>query len=81
MVSMPSPAPRLAALIVVSVALCACGRPVGDRHDSDRDARQAARTPPPPPARPMKMVCRNSQSGRKVACGTPDAVMVGMEPA
>jgi hypothetical protein len=35
----------------------------------------------PPPAQPMKMVCRNSQSGKKAVCGTPNAVMVGMEPA
>ena len=38
----------------------------------------AAPTSPPPPARMAIMVCRNSQNGRKVACGTPNAVMVGM---
>jgi hypothetical protein len=29
----------------------------------------------------MKMVCRDSQTGRDVACGTANAVMVGMKPA
>ena len=33
-----------------------------------------------PPAKPMKMVCRNSQTGADAKCGTPGAVMVGMEP-
>lgn len=36
--------------------------------------------PPPPPAKNMVMVCRNSRTGEKAACGTPDAVMVGMKP-
>ena len=34
----------------------------------------------PPPAQNMVMVCRNSQTGQKVECGTPNAVMVGMKP-
>jgi hypothetical protein len=85
MIAMPSPVPRLAALILVSLALSGCDRlsgdrHVADRHDAGRDAREAARPPAPPPARPMKMVCRNSQDGRKVPCGSPNAVMVGMEP-
>jgi hypothetical protein len=33
-----------------------------------------------PPAQNMVMVCRNSQTGQKAECGTPDAVMVGMKP-
>lgn len=36
---------------------------------------------PPPPARPMVMICKNSQTGADAACGTPNAVMVGMKPA
>ena len=44
-----------------------------------RAVNQAA--PQPPAAQPMKMVCRDSQSGKKAVCGTPNAVMVGMEPA
>ena len=31
------------------------------------------------PPKTYKMVCRNSQSGAKAECGTPNAVMVGME--
>jgi hypothetical protein len=27
----------------------------------------------------MTMICRNSQDGRKVECGTPNAVMVGIK--
>jgi hypothetical protein len=38
----------------------------------------AARAPPP---KMMKMICRNSQTGASVECGTPNAVMVGMKPA
>lgn len=26
----------------------------------------------------VTMICRNSESGKKVECGTPNAVMVGM---
>lgn len=33
-----------------------------------------------PPAKSMVMICRNSQTGQKVECGTPNAVMVGMKP-
>lgn len=33
-----------------------------------------------PPAQTMVMVCRNSQTGQKAECGSPDAVMVGMKP-
>ena len=38
-------------------------------------------TAPAPPATPpkvVKMICRNSQNGKSVACGTPNAVMVGI---
>jgi hypothetical protein len=39
----------------------------------------AAPTPPPPPAKKATMICRNSQDGRPVECGTPNAVMVGIK--
>ena len=42
-----------------------------------------ASAPPPPPAAAAKMVsmiCRNSQTGASVECGTPNAVMVGTKP-
>jgi hypothetical protein len=42
-----------------------------------------ANPPPPqaaaPPAKMVTMVCRNSQTGASVECGTPNAVMVGMK--
>jgi hypothetical protein len=34
----------------------------------------------PPAAQNMVMVCRNSQTGEKADCGSPNAVMVGMKP-
>ena len=33
--------------------------------------------PAPPPAKMVTMICRNSQTGASVECGTPNAVMVG----
>jgi hypothetical protein len=42
-------------------------------------AAAPAPPPPPPPARKAKMICRNSQDGRPVECGTPNAVMVGIK--
>jgi hypothetical protein len=33
----------------------------------------------PAPARKVTMICRNSQTGAKAECGTPNAVMVGMK--
>jgi hypothetical protein len=38
-----------------------------------------APAPSPTPAKSMKMVCRSSQTGQAVECGTPGAVMVGMK--
>lgn len=68
---------KLNALLLAALAcasLCACS----PKSQTAAAAPVAAPAPPPPPAKPMKMVCRNSQDGRKVACGTPNAVMVGM---
>ena len=31
------------------------------------------------PAKKVTMICRNSQTGAKAECGTPNAVMVGMK--
>ena len=41
-------------------------------------AKAAAPVAPAAPPKLVKMVCRNSQTGKSVACGTPNAVMVGM---
>jgi len=72
---------RLHLLVFVSflvVDLVACSR-----------ASTTARPPPPPsvamavkPAPPPKMatmICKNSETGSSVRCGTPNAVMVGMK--
>ncbi len=68
----------IASLSLACSALWACGpSPGAGRAQSSA----VAPTPPPPAARPMKMICKNSQNGLKAVCGTPNAVMVGMEPA
>ena len=64
-------------LVLAALALCpvcACD-----------PAPKAAPTPPmapaaapPVPARTGHMVCRDSQTGKKAVCGTPNAVMVGL---
>ena len=67
-----------------SSPIAACGA------SSPRHARGRLRPPPAParrrpwrrPAPPAKkavMVCRNSQTGAKAECGSPNAVMVGMK--
>ena len=64
------------AVLTAVTTLTACSKPAEPAPAPAPAAAQAA----PAPAKPMKMVCRNSQDGRKVACGTPGAVMVGMTP-
>jgi len=69
--------PSAPALTFLPLTLCALW--------SCSPAPQAKAPPPAPPpvaaapAKMMKMVCRNSQTGEKVECGTPNAVMVGMK--
>ena len=62
------------------LALAACSpAPV---HQAAAPAPKAAVAPPPPPPPPAKkatMICRNSQTGAKAECGTPNAVMVGIK--
>ena len=41
--------------------------------------KAAPAPPPPPPAKKATMICRNSQTGAKAECGTPNAVMVGIK--
>ena len=41
-------------------------------------AKVVAPAAPAAPPKVLKMVCRNSQTGKSVECGTPNAVMVGM---
>jgi len=61
--------------IMLAAVCCACSpaKPV------------ASASPPPspkpaaPPARMETMICRDSQTGKSVACGEANAVMVGMK--
>jgi hypothetical protein len=59
------------------ISLAACGRAPAGRGPSAVAPPPAAAQPAP--AKHYTMVCRNSQTGRKVECGTPNAVMVGMK--
>ena len=70
-----------AAVSILSLAtLGACSKPAQPAPPPEPAAAQPAAAPAEPPAKPMKMVCRNSKTGAKAACGSPNAVMVGMEP-
>ena len=64
------------ALMLVALAACAPAK-------TPQSAAPVAAAPAPPlaaaPAKHATMICRNSQDGRKVACGTPNAVMVGIK--
>ena len=62
------------ALIVGLGALASCG----PAQPTPAPPPQAA-VAPPPSAKMATMVCRNSQTGAKVECGTPNAVMVGIK--
>ena len=64
-------------LILCALALAACS-PAPQRQAAAPTAAPAP-PPPPPPAKKATMICRNSQTGAKAECGTPNAVMVGMK--
>ena len=81
---MNRPVPVLAApILVLALALLSACAPAPHSDASQAPAPQAAAQPtvaaPPAPVRHATMICRNSQDGRKVACGTPNAVMVGIK--
>jgi hypothetical protein len=65
-------------LLLLLLALAACSpAPV---HQATTPAKVAPTpAPPPPPAKKATMICRNSQTGAKAECGTPNAVMVGIK--
>jgi hypothetical protein len=69
----------LLSILALTTGLGACSKPADTAPAPVAEAAPAAA--PAPPAKPMKMVCRNSQTGANAECGTPNAVMVGMEPA
>ena len=68
--------PRLPvfSILATGLALAAC-QPKSVPANSP--APQPAAPAPAPSAKTVVMVCRNSQTGASVECGTPNAVMVG----
>lgn len=70
--------PSLTGLIPVLVCLAACA-PAKAPQAPAPPAPVAAPAAPSPPAGHATMICRNSQNGRDVACGSPNAVMVGIK--
>jgi hypothetical protein len=68
-------------VLALTFALGACSKPADTAAPTPVAAAQPAAAPAAPPPKPMKMVCRNSQTGANAECGSPNAVMVGMEPA
>jgi hypothetical protein len=67
-----------ASLAVFALVLVGCSRPTPPPPPPTAPA-VAAPAPPPPPAKKAVMVCRNSQTGAKARCGTPNAIMVGVK--
>ncbi len=74
-----------ALVLTALLALVACQKTAPAPAAAPTDPQAAASTAAPNPAaaappKLQKMICRNSQTGAKAECGTPNAVMVGMEP-
>jgi hypothetical protein len=78
----------LAVAGIAAVSLGACNRfrhheptlaPAAAIPPRDSGPPPVVPAPAPPPGRLAHMICRSSVDGRKVACGTPNAVMVGMK--
>jgi hypothetical protein len=68
-------------VLALTTALGACSKPAETAPPPAPAAAPQPAAAAAAPAKPMKMVCRNSQTGAKAECGSPNAVMVGMEPA
>ncbi|MDQ2861148.1 MAG: hypothetical protein M3T55_10600 [Pseudomonadota bacterium] len=66
----------LQALALLTLAACAPAKAPQTAAPPQAPAPVAAA---PAPAKHATMICRNSQDGRNVACGTPNAVMVGIK--
>ncbi|HXV00610.1 MAG TPA: hypothetical protein VG166_08935 [Caulobacteraceae bacterium] len=75
---MSFPIPAAVGLLAVSLAACSPAPPPAAPKAPGAPAAAAAPTPAAP-AKKTVMVCRNSQTGAKAECGTPNAVMVGMK--
>jgi hypothetical protein len=65
------------AIVLLNLACWACSpAPNSTAPPAPATAPAAA---PPAAAKKAVMVCRNSQTGAKAECGTPNAVMVGIK--
>ena len=71
----------VAALAVAICCGCSPGKPAAPQTPASAATPNStpAPSPTPAPAKMETMICRNSQTGQSVACGTPNAVMVGMK--
>ena len=75
--------PLLVCVAVLALAACQKTAPAPAAPAQNPPAAATAAAPDAAAANPPKMekmICRNSQTGAKAECGTPGAVMVGMEP-
>ena len=66
-------------LLAAGLALGACQKTEAPQTPPPPPAQVSAPTPTTPPTKMAKMICRNSQTGASVECGTPNAVMVGIK--
>jgi hypothetical protein len=64
--------------LAFALVLAACSPPAAPSPPT-APAAPVAPTAPAAPAKTATMICRNSQTGAKVACGAPNAVMVGIK--
>ena len=69
---------RSATAIVFLTLTCGACIPASNERAPPPPAAAVAPAPPAP-AKKAVMVCRNSQTGAKAECGTPNAVMVGIK--
>ena len=74
-----SPKVSVAILALILGALCACSPTPQSDAPKPAAAAPANTAVPPPPTKKATMICRNSQTGAKAECGTPNAVMVGIK--
>jgi hypothetical protein len=65
-------------LVILTVGVLAACSPKPAAPLAAEPAQVAAPPKPAAPPKLVKMICRNSQTGKSVECGTPNAVMVGM---
>ena len=72
-----TPHRTLIAIVAAAGALAACSPAPQAAAPAAAPTNTVAAAPAP--AKKVTMICRNSQTGAKAECGTPNAVMVGMK--